>query len=204
MTNPIPPYGPGGYSPAGTEQPGTAQPRMVPVERPVTKPTVTYTILAITVFVYLLQELTRMGIAREPFLALSQMIFGPEVLQALLQNGWGDSLLTLLGGKINAADHRGAVLAAAYPGPAARFADAYWFQYVRAVCHWVHPGVVLRTPALPDAVYRRRFGRECAFISDAPGGFPWAHPPRFLGWSPRRVSLSTRTAPFLARRRGGC
>ncbi|RPJ38540.1 MAG: rhomboid family intramembrane serine protease [Chloroflexi bacterium] len=101
MTNPIPPYGPGGYSPTGTEQPGTAQPRMVPVERPVTKPTVTYTILAITVFVYLLQELTRMGIAREPFLALSQMIFGPEVLQALLQNGWGDSLLTLLGGKIN-------------------------------------------------------------------------------------------------------
>ena len=75
---------------------------MVPVERPVTKPTVTYTILAITIFVYLLQELTRMGIAREPFLALSQMIFGPEVLQALLQNGWGDSLLMLLGGKINA------------------------------------------------------------------------------------------------------
>ncbi len=101
MTNPTPPFGSGGYSPTGTEQPGTAQPRMVPVERPVAKPTVTYTILAVTIFVYLLQELTRMGIFREPFLALSQMIFGPEVLQALLQNGWGDSLLTLLGGKIN-------------------------------------------------------------------------------------------------------
>jgi len=61
---------------------------------------VTYILLAVTVFVYILQELTRIGIAREPFIALSQLIFGDELLQALLRNGWGEDILVLLGGKI--------------------------------------------------------------------------------------------------------
>lgn len=75
--------------------------RWVQIKRPTVRPTVTYVILGLTVFVYILQELTRMGIAREPFLALGQLAFGQELLQELLARGWGDSLLTLLGGKIS-------------------------------------------------------------------------------------------------------
>jgi rhomboid protease GluP len=73
----------------------------VQIKRPTVRPTVTYVILGLTVFVYILQELTRMGIAREPFLALGQLAIGQELLQDLLARGWGDSLLTLLGGKIS-------------------------------------------------------------------------------------------------------
>ncbi|NLG95941.1 MAG: rhomboid family intramembrane serine protease [Chloroflexi bacterium] len=75
-------------------------PRSVPVQIQPVRPRVTYILLAVTVFVYILQELTRIGIAREPFIALSQLIFGDELLQALLRNGWGEDILVLLGGKI--------------------------------------------------------------------------------------------------------
>jgi rhomboid protease GluP len=78
-------------------QPGA---RYVSIKRPTGRPIVTYIILGVTIFVYILQELTRMGIAREPFLALGQLVFGQQLLQELLTQGWGDSLLTLLGGKI--------------------------------------------------------------------------------------------------------
>ena len=77
------------------------QPRMVAVRPPVGRSLVTYAILGITIFVYILQELNRMGIAREPFLALSRLVFGQENLLALLANGWGEALPLLLGGRIS-------------------------------------------------------------------------------------------------------
>lgn len=103
MTTPIPPYGPVNEPPAEPDLQNAAPPgsRMVRIAPPVARPTVTYAILGITVFVYILQELNSNGFAREPFLALSQMIFGPQLFQALLNNGWGSDLLVLLGGKIN-------------------------------------------------------------------------------------------------------
>lgn len=103
MTTPIPPYGsPDTYPqnpPPSAEAPG--QPRMVRIRRPATRPTVTYWILGITIFVYILQELTSNGYFQGPFIALGQMIFGRADFQTLLQNGWGSDLLVLLGGKIN-------------------------------------------------------------------------------------------------------
>jgi len=99
---------PPSYPPANQPEPQTppedvAAPaeRYVRVKRPAARPLVTYIILGLTIFVYLLQELTRMGIAREPFLLLGQLAFGQELFQEFLLRGWGDSLLTLLGGKIS-------------------------------------------------------------------------------------------------------
>jgi hypothetical protein len=45
---------------------------------------VSFVILGITVLVYILQEMTRMGILREPFLLLNQLILGNAVFQALM------------------------------------------------------------------------------------------------------------------------
>jgi rhomboid protease GluP len=81
-------------------QPAPAQ-RMIRVRRPTTRPTVTYAILGITVFAYLLQLATNAGILQGPFLALGQVMFGAETMQQLLQQGWGRDLLVLLGGKIS-------------------------------------------------------------------------------------------------------
>lgn len=103
MTTPIPPYGqPDAYPqnpPPPAEAPG--QPRMVRIRRPAVRPTATYWILGITIFVYILQELTSNGYFQGPFLALGQMIFGQADFQTLMQNGWNNDLLVLLGGKIN-------------------------------------------------------------------------------------------------------
>jgi rhomboid protease GluP len=74
---------------------------MVRVEMPHSRPIVTYAILGVTLFVFLLQELNRMGILQEPLLALTRLVFGAENLPAILRNGWGNDLLVLLGGKIN-------------------------------------------------------------------------------------------------------
>lgn len=83
---------------------GEGQPnrRMVPVRPPTGRPLVTYTIVAVTVIVYILQELNRAGILQTPFLALTGLVFGPQNLPAILSNGWGNDLLVLLGGKISA------------------------------------------------------------------------------------------------------
>lgn len=85
---------------ADTPAPPQAQ-RMVPVHMPPHKPYVTYAILGVTIFVYLLQEITRIGIAREPFIALGNLIFGTAEMNILLGNGWGSDLPVLLGAKIN-------------------------------------------------------------------------------------------------------
>lgn len=106
MTGAFPPYGsqePTPVDPIDSEPPveTTAGPRMVQVRRPTARPTVTYIILGLTIFVYLLQELSGMGMFQAPFLALARLMFGAETTQALLANGWGSDLLVLLGGKIN-------------------------------------------------------------------------------------------------------
>jgi rhomboid protease GluP len=77
------------------------QPRMVPIRMPTGKPYVTYTILALTLLMYALQELNRIGIAREPFLALANLMFGAQGTRDLLAGGWGTDLPILVGGKIN-------------------------------------------------------------------------------------------------------
>lgn len=94
----IPPAVPAGNMPPVVEP---AQPRMVRVQRAAMRPVVTYAIMAVTVLVYLLQELSRNAAFQGPFLALAQMVFGQALLQQLLAQGWGDALLTLLGGKIS-------------------------------------------------------------------------------------------------------
>lgn len=104
MTIPIPPYGPPEaypQTPPSEPVPPEQQPRMVRIRRPAFKPTATYWILGITIFVYILQEMTSYGMFQGPFLALGQMIFGEADFQTLLQNGWGSELLVLLGAKIN-------------------------------------------------------------------------------------------------------
>lgn len=104
MSIPIPPYGPPDaypQTPPSEPVPPQPQPRMVQIRRPAFRPTATYWILGITIFVYILQEMTSNGIAQGPFLALGQLIFGKADFQTLLQNGWGSDLLVLLGAKIN-------------------------------------------------------------------------------------------------------
>lgn len=75
--------------------------RSIPVRFAVVKPYVTYAILGITVFVYLLQEATNAGILREPFLALGRIVFGEAGLQQLVAQGMAGDIVVLLGGKIS-------------------------------------------------------------------------------------------------------
>ncbi len=86
-----------------------AEPRMVRVRRPVVRPTVTFAILGITIFVYLLQLATNAGLFLGPFVALGQSIFNERILsligaqsfQQVWQQIYGGNLLALLGGKIS-------------------------------------------------------------------------------------------------------
>lgn len=96
----VPPVGPT-FSDIDKPETAPAEQRMVRVQMPARKPYVTYAILGITIFVYLLQELNRIGIAREPFMALANLIFGAENMSVLLSNGWGSDLPVLVGAKIN-------------------------------------------------------------------------------------------------------
>jgi rhomboid protease GluP len=60
---------------------------------------VTLVILLITVFFYFLQELTRAGILRDFFLTINRIVMGDDIFQALMQLGWGEDPLVMLGGK---------------------------------------------------------------------------------------------------------
>jgi rhomboid protease GluP len=77
------------------------QPRMVPIRQKTSKPYVSYTILGLTILMYILQELNRIGIAREPFIALTSLIFGADSLSELFAGGWAGDLPILVGGKIS-------------------------------------------------------------------------------------------------------
>ncbi len=83
-------------------QPAPAEPQQIVVRRKVSPPLVTYTILGVTIFVYILQMLTQYGLFQEPFIALGQMIFGAADMKALLAQGWGNDILLLLGAKFRA------------------------------------------------------------------------------------------------------
>ena len=76
------------------------RPQTVQVHRQAIAPTVTYVILGVTVFVFLLQLLTEAGIWREPFIALGQLVFGSAAMDVMLAQGAGSNILVLLGGKI--------------------------------------------------------------------------------------------------------
>lgn len=80
------------------EEPG---PVYSPQERAPRRPRLTYIILGVTIFVYLLQELTRLGILSNVFLAINEVVMGEELFRQLMLFGWGDDPLVLLGGKIN-------------------------------------------------------------------------------------------------------
>lgn len=98
MSDPV--YGerdPRDDSPEAALQP---PPNSVPVQRPTQRPWVSYTIIGVTVAVFLLQSLSSVGIFREPFLALARVILGEDLLNVLLTRGLADDLLILLGGKI--------------------------------------------------------------------------------------------------------
>lgn len=73
--------------------------QQVTIQQRVEPPLVTYVILGLTVFVYLLQMLTEAGLFREPFIWLGQLIFGSNDMNALLTRGWGSNILLLLGAK---------------------------------------------------------------------------------------------------------
>jgi rhomboid protease GluP len=74
---------------------------MVRVRRPNPRPTVTFTIMAITILFYLLQMAVNAGYLREPFLAIGEMMFGAKTFQQLLNSPLGGDLLVLLFGKIS-------------------------------------------------------------------------------------------------------
>ena len=77
-----------------------AEQRSAPVQVSLSRPMVTYLILGVTVFVFILQLLTEAGILREPFIVLGRLVFGSANMDEMLAQGAGNNLLVLLGAKI--------------------------------------------------------------------------------------------------------
>lgn len=92
-------YPPGSPPPYPEETLAPPEPRMVRVRQRIQRPRVVYILLGLTILVYLLQEMTKAGIGREPFLLLGRLLMGDEVFQYLLANAGASDLLLLLGGK---------------------------------------------------------------------------------------------------------
>ena len=84
----------------GVNQPEAVQ-RPMMVQQSITRPWITYGILAITIFVYLLQMMVSSGALRQPFIPLAQSVLGADTLNALSANGQASDLLVLIGGKIS-------------------------------------------------------------------------------------------------------
>jgi rhomboid protease GluP len=74
---------------------------MVRVRQRLQRPRVVYVLLAVTILVYILQELTQAGIAREPFLALGRLLMGDEMLGSLIAQTGIRDLPLLLGAKVS-------------------------------------------------------------------------------------------------------
>jgi rhomboid protease GluP len=91
---------PSNYPNEEPRSPYEPQQRQVPIQRRLERPMVTYVILGITVFVFILQELTRVGPLREPFVAIARLVLGNELMDLLLLRGLADDLLVLIGAKI--------------------------------------------------------------------------------------------------------
>jgi rhomboid protease GluP len=80
------------------------QPRMVRVTPPNPGPPyVTYTILGITIFIYLLQYLSSSGtgIVYNTFLTIGNLLMGSELMNALITQSGSHDLLLLIGSKIS-------------------------------------------------------------------------------------------------------
>lgn len=97
----IPPGSPTPQINAG-QTPEAPQPRMVQVRLPNPgHPIVTYTILGLTIFVYLLQELSKIGIGYDFFLALGNLLMGSEMMNLLISQSGSQDLPLLIGSKIS-------------------------------------------------------------------------------------------------------
>jgi rhomboid protease GluP len=94
---------PAPYGQSQSDQPPAPEPQMVQVQLPVLQPVVTYAILGVTIFVYLLLYLAQPGgLLYNTFLQLSQIIQGSSLTDLLISNGYGQpDLLVMLGGKIS-------------------------------------------------------------------------------------------------------
>jgi rhomboid protease GluP len=91
------------YGQPQSDQPPAPEGQMVQVQLPVLRPTVTYAILGVTVFIYLLQYLAQPGgLLYNTFLQLSQIIMGSSLTDLLISRGYAQpDLLVMLGGKIS-------------------------------------------------------------------------------------------------------
>jgi rhomboid protease GluP len=77
------------------------QPGTVRLNQKLTRPVVVYSILGITVVVYLLQMLTKAGYFVEPFMALGQKIMDPALLDALIKSYGATDMPLILGAKFS-------------------------------------------------------------------------------------------------------
>jgi rhomboid protease GluP len=68
---------------------------------PLAFPLVTYTMLGVTIGIFLIQEALKMGMNRELFLAINKAVLGEEIFTLLANNGWADNLLLMLGARID-------------------------------------------------------------------------------------------------------
>lgn len=86
--------------PVGEPHPQPEQ-QVIRVRQRLTRPTVMYVILGVTILVYLLQELTRNGLIQQPFMALGQLLMGSEMLNYLISQMGTTDLPMVLGAKIS-------------------------------------------------------------------------------------------------------
>lgn len=77
------------------------EPPVIRIQPRVVRPRVVFILLGATILVYLLQEMTKAGIAREPFLALGRLLMGNDLLQYLVSETGIRDLPILLGAKIS-------------------------------------------------------------------------------------------------------
>ncbi|MBE0697808.1 MAG: rhomboid family intramembrane serine protease [Anaerolineaceae bacterium] len=84
------------------QRPDGPQQRMVAVKPPnLSRPIVTYVILGLTIFTYLLQELSKAGIGHNLFLTFGNLIMGSELMNLLITQSGSQDLLLLIGSKIS-------------------------------------------------------------------------------------------------------
>lgn len=77
------------------------EPRLVQVRARTTRPIVTYIIIGVTIFAYLLQMATQAGMLTEPFLALARAVFPLSLYNEIVSQGLDRQIIELLFAKIN-------------------------------------------------------------------------------------------------------
>lgn len=94
-------YPPSTPPPGSLVEEAPAPSRMVRVKRNTDRPLVTYILLGLTVFVYLLQRASEAGLLYKPLLALGSLIMGSELTNALVSQSGSQDLPLLIGAKIS-------------------------------------------------------------------------------------------------------